>query len=151
MFIIPSMLLYWGMFTTLYVVIVIIRLVGEALGARVVPKWYRFHSVATPVTSTVPLAARMCQTVSNLSVYYVAVLWSYFMFRYPLVPLTARVCERWTIDIVIPSLSVHCRRFPRKRSHGHKNGNIFWCSSHHDFRDLIQRSHWKFPKGKPTV
>lgn len=94
MFIIPSMLLYWGMFTTLHVVIVIIRLVGEALGARVVPKWYRFHSVATPVTSTVPLTARMCQTVSNLSVYYVAVLWSYFMFRSPLVPLTARVCER---------------------------------------------------------
>lgn len=58
-----------GMFTSLYVVIVIIRLVGEALEARVVPKWCRFHSVATSVTRTVSLTAGMCQTVSNLSVY----------------------------------------------------------------------------------
>jgi len=45
-------------------------------------------------------------------------------------------------SIVIPTCWCG-RRFPRKRSHGRKNGDIFWCSSHHDFRDLIQRRHWK--------
>ena len=57
-----------GMFTSLHVVIVIVRLVGEALGARVVPKWCRFHCSKHDIQSQGTLTARMYQTVHNLSV-----------------------------------------------------------------------------------
>ena len=57
------------MFTSLHVVIVIVRLVGEALGARVVPKWCRFLCSKHDIQSQDTLTARMYQTVHNVSVY----------------------------------------------------------------------------------